>query len=55
MEWLGQGGAAGCLENTGVDQDLEVSLLSVSLLRALELCESPGEGLLCGIPQAAGP
>lgn len=45
MEWSGRRGR-GCLENAEVDQGVEVSLLSVSLLRALKLCESPGEGLL---------
>ena len=40
IPWRDWGGE--CLENPETDQDKEVSLLSVGLLRALELCEHPG-------------
>ena len=40
IPWRDWGGE--CLENPETDQDKEVSLLNVGLLRALELCEHPG-------------
>lgn len=43
-----------CLEKTGFDQSKEASLLRASLRRALGLCESPGEGVGCGIFQTTG-
>lgn len=39
-----------CLEKTGVDQVKEVPLLRIRL-RALELCESPGETVVCSVSQ----
>lgn len=40
IPWRDWGGE--CLENPETDQDKEVSLLNVGLLRALELCEPLG-------------
>ena len=42
------------MKMTGVDQSKEVSLICVSLPRALELCKSPGEDVVCSIFQTTG-